>query len=215
MGIDLVAALAASAPGGLLPGMLPSFALPFRHHRQAAQPLKPAPGALVEPQWDQPAGRRNLSDCACGAPDAGAICPRGAKAAKGLLPDPAAVRAERLLKIRAEPSPELRIRNRSCRILSHPSTEPYAIRDETAWLGREDSNSEMSSQIISLKSRVDSRRSSRILGSTKAKLESCVSAKHIIEMRGATPIAHEPNQGITKFFDLVIQPIQEHKCRIR
>src|SRR5262245_42208481 len=79
----------AKAAKGLLPGMLPSFALPFRHHRQAPQPLKPTAGALVEPQWDQPAAmsrRRNLSDCACGASGAGAICPRGAKAAKGLLP---------------------------------------------------------------------------------------------------------------------------------
>src|SRR5262249_44063466 len=79
----------AKAAKGLVRAMLPSFALPFRHYRQAAQPLKPTAGALLEPQWDQPAAmsrRRNLSDCACGASDAGAICPRGAKAAKGLLP---------------------------------------------------------------------------------------------------------------------------------
>jgi hypothetical protein len=29
------------------------------------------------------------------------------------------------------------------------------------------------------------------------------------------PTWPEPNQGITKFIDLVIQPIQEHKCRIK
>src|SRR5262245_64468970 len=68
--------------------MLPRFVLPFRHYRKAAQELKPTAGALLEPQWDQPAAmsrRRNLSDCACCASDAGAICPRGAKAAKGLV----------------------------------------------------------------------------------------------------------------------------------
>jgi hypothetical protein len=38
-----------------------------------------------------------------------------------------------------------------------------ARRDHTAWLGWEDSNSEMSSQIIPLKDRTDLRKSSRIL----------------------------------------------------
>jgi len=36
-------------------------------------------------------------------------------------------------------------------------------RDPTAWLGRQDSNSEMSSQIISLKARTDFQEASRIL----------------------------------------------------
>jgi len=36
-------------------------------------------------------------------------------------------------------------------------------RDQTAWLGWEDSNSEMSTQITSLKDRTDLRESSRIL----------------------------------------------------
>ena len=35
--------------------------------------------------------------------------------------------------------------------------------EQTAWLGRQDSNSEMSSQIISLKARTDFQESSRIL----------------------------------------------------
>jgi hypothetical protein len=39
---------------------------------------------------------------------------------------------------------------------------PDALRDRTAWLGWEDSNSEMSSQIIPLKGRTDLRESSRI-----------------------------------------------------
>jgi len=38
-----------------------------------------------------------------------------------------------------------------------------AYRDQTVWLGWEDSNSEMSSQIIPLKRRKDFRESSRIL----------------------------------------------------
>src|SRR5262249_35315865 len=87
-GADAVCALAADAVKGLAPGMLPSFALPFRHHRQAAQPLKPTAGALVEPQWDQPttmSRRCNLSDCVCCAPDADAICARRAKMVKGLV----------------------------------------------------------------------------------------------------------------------------------
>ena len=57
---------AADAVKGLVPGMLQNFALPFRHHRQTSQPLKPTAGALVERQWDQPAAisrRCNLSDC--------------------------------------------------------------------------------------------------------------------------------------------------------
>jgi hypothetical protein len=65
--------------------MRQNFALPFRHHQQAAQPLRPPAGVQVEPRWDQPAvmsGRWNLSDCAC----CGAICARGVKALKGLVP---------------------------------------------------------------------------------------------------------------------------------
>jgi hypothetical protein len=46
------------------------------------------------------------------------------------------------------------------RIIPHPD---MAHRDQTAWLGWEDSNSEMSTQIISLKDRIDLRESSRIL----------------------------------------------------
>jgi len=40
---------------------------------------------------------------------------------------------------------------------------PLAHGDRTAWLGWEDSNSEMSTQIISLKDRIDLRESSPIL----------------------------------------------------
>src|SRR5438034_6839858 len=41
-------------------------------------------------------------------------------------------------------------------------TGPLAHGDRTAWLGWEDSNSEMSTQIIPLKDRIDLRESSRI-----------------------------------------------------
>jgi ATP-dependent Clp protease, protease subunit len=43
------------------------------------------------------------------------------------------------------------------------SVPDMAHRDQTAWLGWEDSNSEMSTQIISLKDRIDLRESSPIL----------------------------------------------------
>jgi hypothetical protein len=46
---------------------------------------------------------------------------------------------------------------------SLPCRPEMAYRDPTAWLGMKDSNSEMSSQIIPLKGRIDLRESSRIL----------------------------------------------------
>ena len=78
-GADAISAPAADAVKGLVPGVLQSFALPFQH-RQRAQPLKPTGGALVESQWDQP-----LMPLA-GAHGADAICARGAKVVKGLVP---------------------------------------------------------------------------------------------------------------------------------
>src|SRR5258708_35357382 len=50
---------------------------------------------------------------------------------------------------------------RECR--TYPCRSDIAHRDRTAWLGWEDSNSEMSAQIIPLKGRTDLRESSRIL----------------------------------------------------
>ena len=52
---------------------------------------------------------------------------------------------------------------RSRRTRANFRNPDMAHRDQTAWLGWEDSNSEMSSQIIPLKDRTDLRESSRIL----------------------------------------------------
>jgi hypothetical protein len=50
------------------------------------------------------------------------------------------------------------------------SVRVLAGRDPTAWLGREDSNSEMSSQNIPLKGRTDLREARRILATETIRL---------------------------------------------